>query len=149
MLSPFLAFTQQTPDSLINDNLLLPEDPHAINYNDDVEEEFEDRIFDFIELDEPASYPGGEVALLNFITENYVLDPFDIKNNTTGVIQVVFIIEKNGKVSNVKVIRGLTDTANREAIRVLKLMPRWKPAYLAKKPVLMRFMVPIYLTGKN
>ena len=140
LLFPLVTFSQ-APDSC------LVETEEFGNY-DDVKEETADSLIYFpANLDRQATFPGGLDTLLYFIATNYVIHSTDAHDRTTGMIQIAFIIEKDGTVSNVKVIRGLTKTANAEAVRVIESMPKWKPAMLGELLVRMQFVIPIILSN--
>lgn len=118
------------------------------DYAEVEEEVVDDRVYDMHELQQTAKFPGGEEALLNYLQTNYQLHSRDIHAGTSGMIQVVFVVEKDGSVSGVKVLRGLTPTANASAEKVVKSLPKWKPAKMGGLPVKMRYMVPIFLSGE-
>lgn len=71
-------------------------------------------------------FPGGQEKLDEFVKSK--LHP--IKGVSGKKVIVYFVVEKNGKLNHVKVIKGLTAEANKEAIRVIKLSPKWKPGSL-------------------
>jgi len=88
---------------------------------------------------EDASFPGGEVGLSQFINKN-----LQYTGNLTGRILMQFMIENDGSVSNIHVVRGLDETANNEALRVLALMPKWKPGIQSNgQPSRQQYTVPI------
>ena len=72
-------------------------------------------------------FPGGEVALLKFINENLVY-PEDARNNKTeGKVIVRIKINKEGKVEKIEVVRGITTSLNKEAMRIISMLPDWTP----------------------
>ncbi len=73
--------------------------------------------------DKEASFPGGEKALMQFIYNNFRLNPMP-----KGKIITYFIIEKDGSISNIQVLRGLTKETNDEAVKVIQSMPKWIPS---------------------
>jgi hypothetical protein len=95
-----------------------------INLNcQNIDNQNADSIFNII--DEYPKYPGGEKELYKFFLENFSL-PQEI--NVNGNIYVQFIVEKDGSISNVKIIRGIGGGCDEEVVRVIKLMPNWIPA---------------------
>ncbi len=74
------------------------------------------------------TFPGGEQKLNEFIKSK--LKPV---KGVSGQVTVYFVVEKTGKLNHVKVIKGLTPAANKEAVRVIKLSPKWKPGTLNGK----------------
>lgn len=81
------------------------------------------------------SYTGGNEALKKFKEENLKFPPEVKSLGIEGFVMVRFIIEKDGTVSNVKVMNGVSPTLDAEAIRVTKMMPKWQPGMEKDKPV--------------
>ncbi len=106
-----------------------------------------DLPFDLITLETQPEFPGGEDELMNFLQSRYVMPMRLAKNGDSGTIYVSFIIEKDGSVSKVETIRGMSDVANEEAERVVRAMPRWKPGKMAGQSVRVLFMVPFIIVG--
>ncbi len=87
--------------------------------------------------DGDAHFPGGEKALMQFIYANYKLTP-----KPKGKIITYFIVEKDGSLSNIQVLKGLTKEANDEAINVLRSMPNWIPSIANGKVFRVAYTVP-------
>ena len=101
-------------------------------------------VYEFEYVDVQPQFPGGESGLINYInkTREYPYDAYH--NGIQGRVLCSFIVGKDGKVSNVKIIRGAGDaTLNREAMRVIKQMPRWKAGKVDGESVAMRVVLPI------
>ena len=94
-------------------------------------------------VDKMPEFPGGEKALLNYISENIVYPQSAKDKNISGRVFVSFVIEKDGSVSDVKVMRGIDEECDAEAIRVVKAMPKWKPGMDNGKPVKVSYMLPV------
>jgi len=75
-----------------------------------------------------ASYIGGAIKMQTDIKQNLVYPQIDIELGQQGVVYVSFIVEKDGSVSNVNIERGVSETIDREAKRIVKGFPKWKPA---------------------
>ncbi|MBE3086707.1 MAG: TonB family protein [Bacteroidetes bacterium] len=89
---------------------------------------------------EMPQFPGGNDVFQKFKTENVKYPP-EVKNlGIEGVVFIRFIIEKNGSVSNAKIMQGASPSLDAEAIRVTKLMPAWQPGKENGKPVKFMFM---------
>ena len=73
------------------------------------------------------SFPGGDAALMRFISEHIVYPEEAYKNHIEGKVIVQFYIEKNGKVGEVKVVRSVNEDLDREAVRVMRLLPKFSP----------------------
>lgn len=87
---------------------------------------------------------GGENARNQFIATNIVYPFAATEYGIQGTVFVTFIVEKDGSVTNVKVIRGIGGGCDEESVRIIKLMPNWIPAKHAGKAVRFRFTMPIY-----
>ena len=105
------------------------------------DEEVEQEIFQIVE--EMPSFPGGEVKMMEYIAKNIKYPPQALKKGIRGRVIVSFVVEPDGSVSNVKVLRGIGGGCDEEAIRVVKSMPRWKPGKQRGKYVRVSLMLPI------
>ena len=97
-----------------------------------------EQIYEAVEED--AEFPGGKPS--DFVSSHF--NP-DAAADVEGKIIVRFVVELDGSISNVEVARGLSPEANREAIRVIRSMPRWKPGKNNGKAVRSRFSLPILI----
>ncbi len=94
-------------------------------------------------VDEMPMFPGGEAAMMKFVANN-VKYPQEAKDNDiSGRVFISFVVEKDGSVSNVKVMKGIGGGCDEEAVRVIKGMPKWKPGKQDGKPVRVSYMMPI------
>jgi len=91
-------------------------------------------------VEKMPEYPGGNEAMLKFIRDNLQYPQIAAEMAISGKVFLQFVVEKNGRISNIKVLRGIGGGCDEEAIRVVKLMPNWKPGMQNGKPV------PVYLT---
>ena len=105
------------------------------------EEEEEEEVFLVVE-DDPE-FPGGLEALSKFIGDNLHYPQLAKENNITGRVFVSFVVEKDGSVANVKVLRDIGGGCGAEAVRVVKSMPKWKPGKQRGKPVRTQFNLPV------
>ena len=95
------------------------------------------------EPDVMAEYPGGKSALISYISENVEYPEECKKNKVQGKVFVSFIVDKSGKVVNTKVERGVDPLLDKEALRVVNSMGKWKPGTKDDKPVNVQFTLPI------
>ena len=102
-----------------------------------------------ITAEQKAIFPGGTAALMEYIYDNFTYFQIDINNGNKGSIYVKFVIEKDGSVSNVSLLKGINDRLNNEAIRVIQTLPRWQPARNGGRAVRMSFTLPIRLKTNN
>lgn len=105
----------------------------------------ESKIFTVVE--ESPEFPGGMEALYQFLASN-IKYPGHSDQCVNGKVIVSFVIEKDGSVSDAKVVRKLAPNFDDEALRVVKLMPKWKPGRQDGKPVRVQFNLPINFSLK-
>jgi len=104
----------------------------------------EDHIFTIVEAD--AEYPGGEKARMEFLNKNIHYPTMARESGIQGRVYVTFVVEKDGSVTDVQVTRGIGGGCDEEAVRVVKLMPKWIPGKQRNKPVRVQFNLPIRFT---
>jgi protein TonB len=98
-----------------------------------VEEVAEEEIFTIVE--DMPSFPGGEEALFKYLAQNIKYPQIAKEAGITGRVFVNFVIDKEGNVTDVKVLRGIGGGCDEEAVRVVKNMPKWSPGKQRGKPV--------------
>jgi protein TonB len=86
---------------------------------------------------------GGFEAMYNFLRENLVFPEIPRKNNIQGQVFVRFVVERDGSISDVQVIIGVYPDLDKEAVRVVKIMPKWKPGMSEGKAVRCYYYLPI------
>lgn len=113
-----------------------------VEYIEEVEEEIvEESIFKIVE--KMPSFPGGEEELFKYLSKNTKYPPMAKDAGISGKVFVTFVVEKDGKISDVKVLRSIGGGCDEEAIRVVKNMPRWTSGEQRGKPVRVQFNLPI------
>ncbi len=103
-----------------------------------VEDVEDDRILDVPE--EQAEFPGDVYA---WLAKNMKYPPICQEQNIQGRVNVQFVINRDGSIVDVKVVRSPNEDLSAEAIRVVKAMPKWKPARQGNKPVRQRYTLPV------
>jgi protein TonB len=78
-------------------------------------------------VQELPAFPGGEQALKSFIQRNMIYPKLAQQNKIQGRVYVSFVVEKNGSLTDIKVVQGIGAGCDDEALRVVRLMPKWKP----------------------
>ncbi len=106
------------------------------------EEEEEDAPVFYIVEDMPE-FPGGESALHAFISKSVKYPVIAQENGIQGRVYISFVINAKGLVESIKIARGVDPALDKEAVRVIKSMPKWKPGKQRGKPVKVSFTVPI------
>ena len=105
------------------------------------EEVVEQEIFQIVE--EMPAYPGGEAKLMEYVAKNIKYPQIARETGIQGRVFVGFVVEPDGSVSNVKVLRGIGGGCDEEAMRVVKSMPKWKPGKQRGKAVRVSYMLPV------
>lgn len=105
------------------------------------EEEEEEEVF--LVVEEDPEFPGGIEALSHFIADNIKYPQLAKENNITGRVYVTFVVEKDGSVGQVKILRDIGGGCGAEAVRVVKSMPKWKPGKQRGKSVRTQFNLPV------
>ena len=88
-------------------------------------------------------FPGGDVARMKYLRDNMKYPQMARESGIQGKVFVTFVVEKDGKVTDVRVLRGIGGGCDEEAIRVVKSMPKWNPGKQRGKPVRVQFNLPI------
>ena len=88
-------------------------------------------------------FPGGETALMNFIVSNLKYPQSAAQKGIQGRVVLSFIVEKDGSISTIKVMRSPDERLSLEAIRVVRKMPKWTPAKQDGKPVRVKYVLPV------
>ena len=87
-------------------------------------------------------YPGGDQAMMDFVAKNVQYPQEARDKEISGRVLVSFIVEKDGSIADVKVVKGIGGGCDEEAVRVVKAMPNWKPGKDKGKPVRVSYMMP-------
>lgn len=129
---------------------IIPEDQPDIEFIENIdvdipivdliEEEVSDEVIPFPIIEKKPEFPGGLDAYAKFIATETVYSENAKEAGLKGTVYVSFIIDENGKVTNVEIARGIHEWLDDEAIRVVKSMPDWKPGEQRGKPVKVSFM---------
>lgn len=101
-------------------------------------------VYEFDYVDIQPQFPGGERGLINFINKTREYPYHAYKNHIQGRVLCSFVVGTDGRVSDVRVIRGSGDESlNREAVRVIGEMPRWSVGKVGNQAVPVRVVLPI------
>ena len=108
-----------------------------------VEEEEESSQQIFMVVEEMPEFPGGQAALMSFIAKSIKYPVVAQENGIQGRVTCSFVVNKDGSIVDAEVIRGIDPSLDKEALRVINTMPKWKPGKQRGKPVRVKFTVPI------
>jgi protein TonB len=108
------------------------------------EEVVEAEIFTVVES--MPEFPGGMGELMKYLAENIKYPPLAKESGIQGRVFINFVVEPNGSISNVKVLRGIGGGCDEEAVRVVSKMPNWKPGKQRGKAVRVSYNLPVKFT---
>ena len=100
-----------------------------------------DKVYEVCE--QMPTFPGGDAALMKYLSENVKYPALAIKAQEQGRVVVSFTVEKDGAISDVKVARSVTPSLDAEAVRVVKAMPKWTPGKQGGEFVRVKYNVPV------
>lgn len=111
--------------------------------NDVVSSENQEEAEIFTIVEEMPTFPGGEGKLAEFLARNIKYPQAARESGIQGRVFLSFVIEPDGSVTNISVMRSLGGGCDEEAVRVAKLMPKWNPGKQRGKPVRVSYMMPV------
>lgn len=103
--------------------------------------EEENKVFDVVE--QMPSFPGGMPALMKWLSDNMKYPPIAAENGVQGRVIVQFVVEKDGSVTDVHVARSVDPSLDKEAVRVVKVMPKWIPGKQNGSAVRVKYTLPV------
>ena len=101
----------------------------------------ENKVFEYVE--QMPSFPGGEAALMQYLSKNIKYPPFAEENNIQGRVICTFVVERDGSVSDIRIARGVDPSLDKEAVRVVSAMPRWIPGRQNGQNVRVKYTLPV------
>lgn len=130
-------------DVEFDENTAMEEYKFVVEREEEEEVE-EQRIFLIVE--NMPEYPGGEKEMYKFIGDNIDYPRLAKETGISGRVFVSFVVERDGRVTDVQVLRGIGGGCDEEAIRVIRAMPKWSPGKQRGKPVRVQYRMPIKFT---
>ncbi|MBP5425709.1 MAG: TonB family protein [Prevotella sp.] len=94
-------------------------------------------------VEQMPQFPGGEIELMKFLSENVKYPEAAEETGTQGRVVAQFIVEADGSITNVKVVKKVSEEIDAEAVRVIKAMPKWKPGMQKGQPVRVKYTIPV------
>ena len=107
------------------------------------EEEEEDEAQVFFIVEDMPEFPGGELALRKYIANAISYPVIAQENGIQGKVYVTFVVDKDGSISDGRIARGVDPSLDKEALRVVNMLPKWKAGKQRGKPVRVSYTVPI------
>lgn len=108
-----------------------------------VEEEEADPQEIHVVVEQQPEFPGGEAALMKFIQKTLKYPAFAVENNIQGRVTLSFVVEKDGSIADIQVMRSPAEELSKEGTRIVSSMPKWKPGRQHGKPVRVKYVLPI------
>ncbi len=108
---------------------------------DEAPKEEETKVFDVVE--QMPSFPGGDAELMKFLSTHIKYPVVAEENGIQGRVIATFVVERDGSITDVKVIKSVDPSLDKEAIRVLKSMPKWIPGKQNGSTVRVKYTVPV------
>jgi TonB family protein len=96
----------------------------------------------FVRVEVEPTFPGGIAKLYAYIVDH------EKAGDNNGLVRVSFVIEKNGSVSDIKIEKSLSESADKEAIRLVSQMPKWNPGMQGGRPVRVAYSIPIHFPAR-
>lgn len=108
------------------------------------EARYEGRLYDVGSVESAPEFVGGQTAMFKYFQSQLKYPAQARENKVQGKVYVGFVVEKNGSLSDLKVVRGIGSGCDEEALRILKNSPAWKPGSVEGKPVRTSYTVPVF-----
>lgn len=132
---------EEVEQELVIEDMEVTQETEIEYIEEVVEEVVEEEIFTIVE--EMPSFPGGEAKMFEYLGQNIRYPQIAREAGISGVVYVNFVVGTDGKITDVKVLRGIGGGADEEAIRVVKNMPSWSPGKQRGKAVRVSYNLPI------
>ncbi|MBR6310349.1 MAG: energy transducer TonB [Paludibacteraceae bacterium] len=108
-----------------------------------VEEEVIDEVISFAKIEEKPTFPGGDSEMMKYLATSIKYPAKAAEMGIEGTVVIQFVIGKDGKVTDAKVVRGKDPLLDKEALRVVNAMPAWKPGKQGGKAVRVAYTLPV------
>lgn len=133
-------------DTTIESNTPVPDPDTSVLLS---EEKVEDNNEVFVVVEKQPEFPGGNSAMMKFLSDNVRYPIVAQDNGIQGRVIVNFVVEKDGSLTDVQVVRGQDLSLDKEAVRVIEAMPKWKPGTQKGEAVRVRFTLPVVFRLQN
>lgn len=142
-VSDKLEIVNNTVELKENTNLPDPRDIKPISFPEEVT--VPDRDI-FSPVEQMPTFPGGDIELMKFLKKNLNYPKMSKELGITGTVFVEFIVDESGEMTDIKIAKGVSSDIDKEAIRVVKMMPKWIPGSQRNQPVQVGMRLPIRFT---
>ena len=133
---------EEIEEELVIEDMEVDEETEIeVEIYEEEEEVVEEEIFTIVE--KMPEFPGGTEKLFKYLGQNIEYPPMAKDAGIKGKVYVTFVVDKDGSITDVKVLRGIGGGCDEEAIRVVKGMPKWNPGKQRGKSVRVQYNLPI------
>ena len=132
---------------IVEDDTNIDDDLEILDAEDQSENQVIENVADFGEYGEENT--GESEILSKWIAKNVKYPVLAMENGIQGKVFIQFVIERDGSITDVKVVRGVDASLDKEAVRVVQSMPKWKPGKQRGKPVRVAYTLPINFQLSN
>lgn len=133
---------EQDPDlEIVDADTDAKSEINIVDIDEPGDEDYGDVIF--VSAEFMPEFPGGQKALFKWLSKNIKYPVVAQENDICGTVFVGFVVDRDGSITNVKVLRPVDPSLDKEAIRVVKAMPKWKPGRQRNNKVRVSYTVPI------
>lgn len=94
-------------------------------------------------------FPGGNSALVDYLQKNVRYPEAARKANVTGRVFISFVVERDGRLTAIRLLKGIRADCDEEAIRVIEAMPRWKPGTQSQWPIRVLYNLPVQFGSRQ
>ena len=136
-----ITYSQKEEKETVVDHLILIGKPKHNEKEGNIEVERAEEVFMVVE--NMPEFPGGNAELMKFLAKNIKYPAEAQQKGEQGRVMVQFVVGKDGKLSDIKIMRSISPTLDAEAIRVIKAMPTWKPGTQRGQAVAVKYTIPI------
>jgi TonB family protein len=148
---PVMFKLEGVETSLKNENVVIPENSNSLQHMVITAfvpkvEEANEKIYSFVSVAKPPTYPGGMDKFYEFLAKNMKYPAAAVDNEIEGNVYLSFTVEKDGSITDIAIARKLGFGTDEEAIRVVKLAKRWNPGIQNGRPVRVNYNIPVRFT---
>lgn len=108
-----------------------------------------EKVYNMAMVEQKPEFPGGDAAMYKWLSDHIVYPAVAVEEGVQGRVTVSFDVAKDGSIENVKVIRGRHQALDKEAIRLVKAMPKWQPGRNNGQPVKVTYTLPVTFKLQN
>lgn len=103
----------------------------------------EDKTYEMFDIQNPPKFPGGESAMLQYISQNLQYPAAARESGIEGTVVITFVVGKDGSISNIKIVKDIGGGCGKEAARVVAYMPKWSNGEANGHPVKVMYTLPV------